>query len=83
MIINLQTYCCSDHLFVWYTTDLHGNLGWSKTNDNFGVVLEALRREHQGVTTGKGGMCGPLDASITTITVTSSDAGSDIYLGDM
>ena len=76
-------YRCSDNLGVVVTNNLYSDSGWSKRNDNFGGVLEALRREHQGVTTGKGGMCSPLDASITTITVTSSDAGSDIYLGDM
>ena len=59
------------------TTDLHGNSGWSKTNDNFYVILEALRREHQGGTMGMGGTDRPPAAATATATAFSSDDGSD------
>ena len=44
--INLRAYHRSNELGARETTDLHGDLGWSKTNDNVGRVLEALRRDH-------------------------------------
>ena len=57
------------------TTDLHENLGWSKTNENFGGILEALVRGHQGDTIGAGNTNGPPDA--TTVTASSFVVGSD------
>ena len=44
---NLRAYRCSNKLGLGETTDLHGDSIWSKTNNNFGGVLEALRREYR------------------------------------
>ena len=52
MTTNLRPYCLSNNVGVGVTINLHGNPGWSKTNDNFGGVLEVLRREPQMGTTG-------------------------------
>ena len=81
MTKNLRAYRCSNNLGVGAHTNLHGNLGWSKTNDNFNGFLEALRREHQGGTIGMGRTNGPPNASTTTITDSSSNDGSDMDLG--
>ena len=61
------------------TTDLHGGSGWSKTNDNFGKVLEALRREHhRGVITKiTGETTTGTDAASTVVTALSSAASSN------
>ena len=49
---NLRSYCRPGNLSVGATTDLHQDSVWSKTNKNFGSILEALRRDHQGGTMG-------------------------------
>ena len=65
------------------TTDLHGGSGWSKPNENFGGVLEALRREHhRGVITKiTGETTTGTDAAATVVTASSSDARSNPDLG--
>ena len=47
MTTNLRAYHRSNNLGMGATTNLHIDSGWSKTNKNFGGVIEALRREHQ------------------------------------
>ena len=81
MTTNLNVYCCSNDLVVGATTDLHSNLGWSKINKNFGSVLRVFRRDHQGGMMGMGGNYGTPVAAAATVTVSSSDAGLDPYLG--
>ena len=56
------------------TADLHVNLGWSKTDGNFGSVLDVLRREYQGGRMGTKRKDGPPAA---TATASSSDAIPD------
>ena len=47
-------------------------------NKNFGGVLEALRGEHEGGTTGMDGMDVPTTAAtVATVTTYSYDSGSD------
>ena len=67
MTTNLQAYLCSHNLGVGSITDLHGNSGWSETNNNFGGVLEALRRDHQVCTTGTVRMDSPPNSASTTV----------------
>ena len=43
MTTNIQAYLCSYALGMGDTTNLHVDLGRSKTNNNFGGLLEALR----------------------------------------
>ena len=62
------------------TNNLHGDLGWSKTNKNFSGVLRALRREHQGGMMGIGGTVVPPTYS-ATIMASSSDALLGTYSG--
>ena len=81
MTTNLQAYLRSHNLDVGSTTDLHGNSGWPKTNKNFGGVLGALRRKHQGGTIGTVRMDGPPAVASTTVTASSLDAGSDTDSG--
>ena len=54
------------------TTNLHIDLGWSKTNDNLSSIIEALMRDHQRVTTGTGGTDGPPDTATATAIVMAS-----------
>ena len=79
MTTNLQVYNRSDNLVAGYTTDLHGYLGWSTTNNNFGGVIKVLRREHQGGKMDTGGTGGTSAATTATVMVSSSNAGSDTY----
>ena len=51
-----------------------------KTNENSGGVLEALRREHQGVTTGTSGTDSPPVTAAATVTVSYYESGSYTYL---
>ena len=81
MTNNLLAYCRSDNLDVGATTDLNGNLGWLKTNGDFGGILEALRREHQGDMTGRGGTDSPTATAVATVMEYSSNVVSDPYLG--
>ena len=74
-----EAYRCSDNLGVVEMTYLHGDLEWSKTNYNFGRVLEVLVRENCGgvsMTTTGGGTTGTA-AAATVVTASSSDAGSE------
>ena len=64
------------------TNDLHGYSEWSKTNDNFGSVLKLLRREHKWGTMGMDGTDVPPTASTTTVTASSSEAGSNTDPGE-
>ena len=74
MTTNLQAYSNSDNLGVGATTDLHSDLGESKTNENFGSVLKALGKEHQGGMTGTDGADGPpSDPSANAMAYSSND----------
>ena len=57
------------------TTNLHGDSGRSKTNNNFGGILKALRREHQGDMVGMGSMEIPPATATATVTSSSYDSG--------
>ena len=46
-------------------------------NGNLGGVLEALRREHQGVTTLMGGKESPPTVDTATVMLSSYNSGSD------
>ena len=79
MNTNLQAYCNSKNVGVGATANLHRNLGWPKTNENFVIILKALRRYHQGGKTGMFGFEGPPTATTTAtnpIKLSSSNAGS-------
>ena len=77
MNTKLQVYHHSDSLDMGNTTDLHGDLGWEKTNNNFGGVLEALRRYHQGGKMGIDRMDGPPTATTSAVTAYSYNSGLD------
>ena len=80
---NLGAYGYYNNLGVGATTDLRGNSGWSKTNENFGRALGALRRDNCGggctMTTGE--TTTRTNASATAVTASSSDARSNPDLG--
>ena len=81
MTTNVRVCPHSDNLEVGDTTNLHGDSGWLKTNDNFGGALEDSRRKHQEGRTWTGGMDDPIAVNTATITNPSSDAWSDPDLG--
>ena len=81
MTTNLQAYRRSNNLGVGDTNDLNGNSEWSKTNENFGGFLKALRRDHQGGTLAMSGTDSNSDSTTATVTESSSGAGSDLGLG--
>ena len=75
MTTNLQAYRSSNNLRVRVNTNLHGDLGWSKTNNNFSDIPKALGRDHQEGTVGTGKMDGPPAYSAATTMESSSNVG--------
>ena len=72
MNTNLWEYWNSNILGVGATINLQGNSGWSKMNENFDDVFEALMNGHQwGMESTRG--TGGTPAAATTLTESSSD----------
>ena len=66
MTTNLLSYQCYNKFILGYTTDMHIDSGWLKTNGNFGGFFKALGRENQGGITGMGGIDVPPAAAAIT-----------------